>query len=174
MKTPDNNENPLFPVTLILPYTDPIDWDRFQEKIRTAIADCGMASADLRRRPRFEVVLNPVGAPTPTAVKSGFQPDRTSTAVLSDSKEGEGGTAFLAAVTALRRQTATWDRISTRLKSRDIAAETPIEVGCSLRAVMSHLDGPDHFYMQRLDAAQEIQRLQADIQVYYKKVGVTV
>ena len=112
---PDNDENDkepktalaLFPVTLILPYTDPIDWDRFQEKIRTAIADCRMTSADLRRRPRFEVVLSPVGAPTPTAVKSGFQPDRTSTPqLLSDSKEGEGGTAFLAAVTALRKQGA--------------------------------------------------------------------
>ena len=30
-----------------------------------------------------------IGVPTPTAVKTEFQPDRTSTPLLSDSKEGE-------------------------------------------------------------------------------------
>ena len=53
--------NSLFPVTLILPYTDPIDWDRFQEKVRAVLVDCRTASGDLGRRPRFAVILKPVG-----------------------------------------------------------------------------------------------------------------
>ena len=63
-------------MTLHLPYTDPIDWDRFQEKVRAALADCRLASTDLSRRPRFEIVLQPAGVPTPTAVQPGFRPDR--------------------------------------------------------------------------------------------------
>ena len=63
-------------------------------------------------------------------------------------------------------------KISTRAKNRDIDAEArPIDVGSSLRAAISHCDGPDCFYMQGLDAVEEIQRFQDDMQTYYKKVG---
>ena len=62
-------------------------------------------------------------------------------------------------------------KLSTWTKSRDVAAETPIEAGCSLQAAISHNDGLDYFYMQRLDTVGEIQRFQDDLQSYYKKVS---
>ena len=62
--------------------------------------------------------------------------------------------------------------ISTQTKSRDVVAETPLEVGRSVRGAISHCDGPDYFFMQALDSVGEIQRFQDDMQTYYKKVGL--
>ena len=61
--------------------------------------------------------------------------------------------------------------VSTQTTSRDVVAETPLEVGRSVRGAISHCDGPDYFFMQALDSVGEIQRFQDDLQTYYQKVG---
>ena len=148
-------------VTLTLPYTDPVDWALFQERIRAALAECTLASADLRRRPKFNLVLNPVGIPTPTAAKPDFRPDRTSSPILTPvAKEEEipDGDAFLAAVTEVRGQTATWrhqQRIPPAPASdtvRGVLKRLPLEYSeAPIPAMVVHVSSIDKFFVQRYE-----------------------
>ena len=74
-------------------------------------------------------------------------------------------------LTGLVKEDSGTRKISTQITSRDVVAETPLEVGRSVRGAISHCDGPDYFFMQALDSVGEIQRFQDDLQTYYQKVG---
>ena len=93
MKLPLQCPSVTLSVSLVLPYTDPIDWDRFQERVRAAAADCRAAPAagQSRRRPRFEVVLKPVGVPTVSLV------------VLNNLRRGREMPGFHASICASRQ-----------------------------------------------------------------------